>query len=134
VPRVNPMAEGKVYPDVAFALDAARVQGFAGLFDDPASVPPTVLTAAEFTVIPSIVGDPDLGLDFTRVVHGSQEYEYRRPLTAGEDLTARARLVSIRQRGDTGFLTIETELLDPDGTVVAVCRSLMIERGAREPA
>jgi acyl dehydratase len=120
-----------VYPDVAFDLDAGISQGFADLFGDPATIPPTVLTAAEFAVIPTIVTDPGVGLDFSRVVHGSQEYEYRRPLVVGERLTARARLSSIRQRGDTGFLMIETELRDPDGTIVAVCRSLMIERASR---
>jgi hypothetical protein len=128
VPRVNPAAQGTTYPDVVFELDGARVRGFAELFGDPAAIPPTVLTAAEFVVIPTIVADPDLGLDFTRVVHGSQDYEYRRPLTVGERLVVRARLASIRQRGDTGFLTIETELLGDDGSVAALCRSLMIER------
>ena len=130
MPRVDAAAQGKTYPDVAFELDPARLRGFAELFGDPASIPPTVLTAAEFAVIPSIVGDPDLGLDFTRVVHGSQEYEYRRPLRVGERLLARARLASIRQRGDTGFLTIETELIAQDGSTAAVCRSVMIERAA----
>jgi acyl dehydratase len=129
VRRVNPAAQGRTYPDLGFDLDQTRVGGFAELFGDPAAIPPTVLTAAEFAVIPAIVGDPELGLDFSRVVHGSQEYEYRRPLTVGERLVARARLASIRQRGDTGFLTIETELIGQDGAVAAVCRSLMIERG-----
>jgi hypothetical protein len=126
---VNPAVQGKAYPDVAFELDASRVRGFAELFGDPAAIPPTILTAAEFAVIPAIVADPELNLDFTRVVHGSQEYEVRRPLVVGERFTARARLASIRLRGDTGFLTIETELLGEDGSTAAVCRSLMIERG-----
>ena len=66
-------------------------------------------TAAEFAVIPSIIGDPDLGLDFSRVVHGSQEYEYRRPLSVGERFVARARLASIRQRGSRVSLGEEAE-------------------------
>jgi acyl dehydratase len=127
---VNPAAEGKTYPDVPFELDPDHVARFGALFDDPTAVPPTVLTAAEFAVIPSIVGDPELGLDFARVVHGSQEYVFRRPLAVGERLRARTRLASIRLRGGAGFLTIETELLDDDDGVAAVARSLMIERDA----
>jgi hypothetical protein len=125
---MNPAMEGKTYPDVAFEVDAARAGGFASLFGDPSAVPPTLMTAAEFSVIPTIVGDPELDLDFARVVHGSQEYEYARPLAVGEPLTVRARLASIRQRGDTGFLVIETQLLAEDGSIAAVGRSLMIER------
>ncbi len=128
VPRVNPEAEGKTYPDVEFEVDRDRARGMASLFGDPAAIPPTLMTAAEFTVIPTIVGDPELDLDFTRVVHGSQEYEYVRPLVIGERVTVRTRLASVRQRGDTGFLVIETQLLAADGSVAAVGRSLMIER------
>jgi acyl dehydratase len=126
---MNPAAEGKRYPEVAFDVDPERARGFAELFGDPSPVPPTLFTAAEFAVIPTIVGDPELDLDFRRVVHGSQEYEYRRSLRPGERLRARARLASIRQRGDAGFLVIETELVGQDGEVAALGRSLMIERG-----
>ena len=50
-------------------------------------MPPTFLTAAEFAVLPHVIGDPELALDFRKVVHGSQEYEFHRPLRVGETLT-----------------------------------------------
>lgn len=125
---MNPAAEGKTYPEVAFEIGADLSRGFASLFDDPVRVPPTLPTAAEFALIPTIVADTELGLDLTRVVHGSQEYRYLRPLIVGERLTARARLASIRRRGATGFLTIETELRGDDGAVAVVARSTLIER------
>ena len=128
--RVNPEAEGKVYPEVAFVVATDRARMFADLFADPTDVPPTFPTAAEFSAIPAIVADPDLDLDFTRVVHGSQEYEYRRPLVPGERLTARTRLASIRRRAGQSFLTIETELVGSDHAVAVVGRSMLIERGA----
>lgn len=125
---MNPAAEGKVYAEVDFAVDGDRARRFASLFGDPAPIPPTLVTAAEFSVIPTIVGDPDLDLDFARVVHGSQEYEYVRPLEVGERLTVRSRLASIRQRAAVGFLTIETELIGEDGSVAVIARSMLIER------
>jgi acyl dehydratase len=83
---------------------------------------------AEFAVVPAIVTDPELALDFTRVVHGDQEYEHRRPLRIGETLTVRSTITSIRQKGGLAFLTIETELVGDDGNVAAIGRSTMIER------
>jgi hypothetical protein len=127
---VNPAVEGKVYGPVTFLLDAERVRAFQGLLGGPDGVPPTFLTAAEFTLLPEIVGDPELDLDFGRVVHGSQAYEYRRPLQVGEALEVEARLTSIRHRGGSGFLTIEMTVSGVDGAPAAVTRSLMIERGA----
>jgi acyl dehydratase len=125
---MNPAAEGTVYPDVPFVVEPARVAAFRRVFGVTEGVPPTFVTAAEFTVFPHVIGDPNLALDFTRVRHGSQEYEYARPLREGETLSVRARIDSIRQKGDTGFLTVVMELLDDDGRLVCTARSQMVER------
>jgi acyl dehydratase len=126
---MNPAAEGTVYPDVPFMIDPARVAAFREVFGVTGGVPPTFVTAAEFAVFPQVIGDPNLGLDFTRVLHGSQEYVYERALREGERLSVRARIDSIRQKGDTGFLTVVMELRDGDGELVCTARSQMVERG-----
>ena len=72
-------------------------------------MPPTFLTAAEFTVFPQVIGDPRLALDFTRVVHGTQGYVYERPLREGETVVLSASIESVRVRAGTGFLTIAME-------------------------
>ena len=128
---LNAALEGKVYPDATFTVDEQRVNMFcAALGEAWRIVPPTFASAAEFAVFPLIVADAELGLDFTRVVHAEQEYEWRRPFRIGEVLTVHSRIASIRQKAGNGFLTIETELLDPDGTLVVLARATMIERGA----
>jgi acyl dehydratase len=127
---MNPAAEGTVYPDVPFVVDPGRVAAFRTVFDQAQGVPPTFVTAAEFSVFPQVIGDPRLALDFTRVVHGSQEYAYERPLREGETLTVRARIESVKTKGATGFLTIVMELRDDVGEVVCTTRSQMVERAA----
>ena len=92
-------------------------------------MPPTILTAAEFTVLPTIVADPRLDVDFTRVVHGSQEYDFARRSREGERLTVKARLESVRVRAGTGFVTVVTDLVDEAGGHVCHRRSSMVERG-----
>ncbi len=125
---MHPQAEGTTYPEVAFFVDPQRVAAFREVFGQAEGVPPTFVTAAEFQVIPTVVSDPRVGVDFSRVVHGSQEYAYARPLREGETLTLRARLASIRSKGGSDFLTIETTLRDAEGAVVCTARSVMIER------
>jgi hypothetical protein len=127
---MNAAAAGKVYPDAPFTVDPDRVAAFRSVFDEPSGVPSTFVTAAEFTVIPNIVADPDLGLDFSRVLHGNQEYEFRRPLEEGETLTIRTRIESIRDMGGNGFLLLVTSLVEPGGDVVCTARSTLIERAA----
>jgi hypothetical protein len=129
VRSVNPAAEGTTYPEVSFEVTPARVKAFADVFGGGPGVPPTLLATAEFTVMPTIIADPRLGMDFTRVVHGSQEYEYLRAPKVGETLIFRARLDSVKVRGRNGFLTIVMDVVDGSGSLVARCRSTMIERG-----
>jgi acyl dehydratase len=131
VRRVNAAAEGKTYDQVAFEITEERVRAFQELFGGPPGVPPTILTAAEFTVFPQVIGDPELGLDFARVVHGTQEYVFHRPLRIGETLQVQPRIASIRHKGGNGFVVIETQMRGVDGAAAAVARSTMIER---EPA
>ena len=128
---MDPAAEGITYPDLRFSVDPDRVATFARVVGQTTpGVPPTFLTAAEFSVFPQVIGDPRLALDFTRVVHGTQEYAYERPLRLGETLTLTPSIESVRVRAGTGFLTIRVEVRDDDGALVATTRSMMIERGA----
>lgn len=121
-------AAGKVYPEARFTLDRERVAAFRAVFDEPGGVPATFATVAEFLVIPDVVADPDLGLDFSRVLHGSQEYEFKRPLEEGETLVIRTRIDSIREMGGNGFLVLVTDLMEPGGDLVCTARSTLIER------
>ena len=126
---MNPEAEGTVYPAVDVVVDPERVAAFRALFGIDDGVPPTFVTAAEFAALPQVLADPELAVDFARVVHGSQDYEYGRPLHEGETLQVRARIESIRHKGGTGFLTVAIDLVDADGETVCTARSQLFERG-----
>jgi acyl dehydratase len=131
VRSVRASAAGKSYHDVSLVIDPARVAAFGRLFGEQRTVvPPTFLTAVEFAIFPEIVGDPDLALDLSRVVHAEQEYEWHRPLVVGERIVARSRIASVRERGDGGMVSIETDVLDDGGERIARCRATMLERGS----
>ncbi|MFB3739863.1 MAG: MaoC family dehydratase N-terminal domain-containing protein [Candidatus Velamenicoccus archaeovorus] len=129
---MNRALEGKVYPEISFAVDAERVARFRSAVGDRSggAVPPTFVTAIEHACFGPLIGDPELGLDYARVVHGEQAYEWHRPLQVGETVTARPRIASIRRKGGLGFLEIETEVRDAAGAVVVIGRFSLIERGA----
>ena len=128
---MNTSVAGKVYPEATFVVEPERVEAFRSVFDETHGVPSTFVTAAEFAVMPVIAGDPELDLDFTRVLHGGQEYSFHRPLEASETLIVRSRIGSIRSVGGNAILTIVTELVDASGDVACTARSTLIERGER---
>lgn len=127
---MNAEAAGTIYQDRQFVLDPERVAAFRRIFGGDAGVPPTFVTAAEFAVFPEILADDRVGLDLSRVVHGSQAYVMHRPLVEGETLIARARIDSIHVRAGNGFLVLVTELVSAEGQVVVTARSTMVERAA----
>jgi acyl dehydratase len=73
--------------------------------------------------------DQELGIDYAMVVHGEQEYEWRRPIVVGDVLRATPRIADIYARGPNEFLVIEAEITDQAGEVVCVARTTLLSRG-----
>src|SRR5947208_14785867 len=111
---------GKEYGEVSFEVDRARVVQFADAIGDADEryrseepvAPPTFPTVLQIATGGQIVLDPELGLDYSRVVHGEQEYVIERPLKAGDHLVATPRIADIFAKGPNEFLV--TEPLIPD--------------------
>jgi len=74
----------------------------------------------------------DLGLDMRRVLHGEQEFEYVKPVYAGDSLTGQGRISSVEKRpgkrgGEMTLVTLETEYKNQKGEVCMYSRSTIIE-------
>jgi acyl dehydratase len=74
----------------------------------------------------------ELGLNFMTLVHGEQEFEYTRPIEAGETLTLTGRIADLYQKqGSNGmldFAVLETEAVDAAGQPVFFSRNTLISR------
>ncbi len=74
----------------------------------------------------------ELGLNFMTLVHGEQEFEYTRPIKAGETLTLTGRIADVyEKRGSNGvldFAVLETEAVDAQGKPVFFSRNTLISR------
>jgi acyl dehydratase len=79
-----------------------------------------------------VVLDQDLGLNYMVVVHGEQEFVWRRPVVVGDVLTAVPRIADIYAKGTNEFLVIEAEVKDASGETVAISRTTLISRGTAE--
>jgi hypothetical protein len=91
-------------------------------------VPPTYAFVGVFQSAAGVVLDPDLKVDFGRLVHGEQEFTWDRHPEVGEDLTATSRVAGDEERRGLRFLTIETEIAGPGGDAVARSRMLDVIR------
>ncbi len=128
---MNRALVGKEYAALPFSVEEDGVRRFAAAVgEEGASVPPTFATAAELAALAQVVGDPELHMDFARVVHGEQEYEWDRPLSIGDVLSVAPRIAEIRARAGHEFLVVETQMRDAAGERVLLARSTLIARGS----
>lgn len=140
---------GKEYPGIVYEVGREKIREFAQavgetnpIYHEPeaakaASHPEQVAPLTFPTVLhlrsgPQVVMDQELGLDYSLVVHGTQEFEYGRPIVAGDVLRARPRIAEITSKGPHEFLTIETTMTDASGEVVCIARATLISRGTAE--
>ena len=74
----------------------------------------------------------ELGLNFMTLVHGEQEFEYVRPVKAGETLTLSGKIADIYEKtgssGTLDFVVLETEARDAAGKPVFYSRNTLISR------
>jgi len=73
---------------------------------------------------------PELGLDFSRVVHGDQRFVHHRPIVAGDLLTSVVHIDAIRVAAGNDIVSLRIEVTDPTGAAVCTAHSTLVARGA----
>lgn len=104
--------------------DAARAAGHSDVI-----APPTFLIVLSMRSQTALMEDPDLGLDYSRVVHGDQLFTHHRPIRAGDSLSAELHVDGIRSAAGNDMLTVRCEITDAAGEPVSTARSMLVVRG-----
>ncbi len=143
---VNVDAEGRSYgPFEPYEVTRVKIQEFADAVDalsgahrdaavakaegyDDVVAPTTfavvIAQQAEFHV----VVDPEVGVDFSKVVHADERFTYTRPLVAGDMISTTVHIDKITQRAGISMVTTRAELADVEGDHVATVTSTLAVR------
>lgn len=105
--------------------DAARALGHPDVI-----APPTFPFVVTFRASRAVIEDPDLGIDYSRVVHGEQRFAYARPVRAGDTLATTVTIESVRSAGGHDMVTTRSEVHAADGELVVTAYSTLVVRGA----
>ena len=106
---------------------AARAAGYADVI-----APLTFTTVLNLRAINEIVADPQLGLDYGRMVHGDQSFEYHSPVVAGDRLVTTASVEAIMHRAGSDFITLRAEITTTGGEPRVTARAQLVVRAAEE--
>ncbi len=105
-------------------LEAARAAGHRDLV-----APPMFAVVYSSPVLMPALFDPEIGLDFARMVHGAQEFAWGPLVLAGDEITTEAELVSQDERAGMAFFVFETRSANQDGERVCTGTWTNIVRG-----
>lgn len=106
-------------------VEAARQLGHPDVV-----APPTFLTTLQFRfALEGPVVDPELGLDYSLVVHGEQRFVHHRPVHAGDVLTTSSSITDIRDAGRNELMTTRISVTDAAGEPVCDMYSTLVSRG-----
>jgi acyl dehydratase len=113
--------------------DAAREQGM------PGAIAPPTFTVTQIFEVPREQRESSLGanLEYSRVLHGEQEFSIKRLPLVGETLKGTMRIAKdFEKQGKRGgsmrFVTYETKFTDPDGDEVLTALYTLIQT-AKDP-
>ena len=126
-------------PEATMHVELGKIREFArAVKDDKAAYRDGTLAPATFLMtLAHWIGDMGqtrsaVKLDFLRLLHGEQEFEYVKPIRAGDVLRFRSRTKEVfEKQGKRGgkmlFIVGETEFKNQRDEVVAYSRNTVIE-------
>lgn len=138
---------GRTYAPVTYAVGREKVREFARatgetnpLHEDPEAAraaghadvvaPPMFAVVFSAPALAAALFDPEVGLDFARMVHGGQEFAWGPLVVAGDEITTEAEVLSIQERQGLGFFVFETRSTNGRGERVCTGTWTNIVRGA----
>ncbi|MFC8178768.1 MaoC family dehydratase N-terminal domain-containing protein [Rhodococcus sp. NPDC057297] len=145
-------SEHRVLDSVTIEVETGKIREFARATGatDRVHTDDSAATAAGFDSLPAtpthvvVAGHHrnqqefvrSLGLAIERIVVGSVEWEYARPLVAGDRITGTRRVVDDttkegKRGGSMRLVTLETDWVDDSGRTVVTQREVLIERGGK---
>ncbi len=105
--------------------EAARAAGYPDVI-----APPTFAIALTLEAANVVLGDPQVSLDYSRVVHGEQRFVHHRPIRAGDRLVATTTIEAVRSVAGNDLLTTRVDVATEDGEPVCSATAMLVARGA----
>ena len=122
--REYALAVGETDP-VHLDLEAARAAGHRDLV-----APPMFCVVYSGPALGPALFDPEVGIDFARMVHGGQEFRWGPLVVAGDEITTTLSVKDVSERGPMGFFVFESVSTNQEGETVCVGTWTNIVRGA----
>lgn len=138
---------GRVYPPTApYEVGREKIREFADAVKDPnpayrdpaaaralgyddVIAPPTFAIVVTLPAGHQVIDDPELGIDYSRVVHGEQRFVHTRPVRAGDVLQVVVTVDKIRAAAGNDLVTTRADVTTVAGEAVLTAFGTLVARG-----
>lgn len=107
-----------------FDVEVAKRAGYSDVV-----APTTFAVVLQEQTLRQLIADEEVGLDFSRVVHGDQSFTYSRPIVAGDELCSTLTITAVKTLGVHQMITAESVVVDVEGEHVVTAVSTLVVRG-----
>jgi acyl dehydratase len=132
---VGPSLTGRTFPPTApFEVTEERLAAFAAAtgtpYDEGGPAPATFPIVVAFAAMQQLIDEPEVGIELHHVVHGAQKFSHRRPVRAGDRLTAELTVTGLRQVAGTDIISTSSAIADADGSTVCTAEATLVHRAS----
>ena len=93
--------------------EAARAAGYADVV-----APPMFAVVFQGRAVTPVLFDPEVGIDFAHMLHGSQEFRWGPLVVAGDEIATTTAVKEVAQRAGLSFYVFETVSRNQRGETV----------------
>ncbi len=126
---LNPDSVGRTFTGAdVVTVTQSEIDAFADVLgeSDKSVAPPTFSIRITLAQSQQLLSDPDVGLDWTRLVHGDQKFQIHRPIVAGDQLRCSSTIENYKVAAGNEIVTVRSDLHAGGQLVVSTWSTLVV--------
>jgi hypothetical protein len=126
---INPDSVGRTFDGAgSVTVSQSEIDDFCAVISETNTsvAPPTFSIRISLSQYESILTQPEIAIDWTRLVHGDQKFEIFRPVVAGDVFKCSATIETLRVAAGNEIISVRSDLHSGTELVVSSWSTLVV--------
>jgi hypothetical protein len=126
---LNPDSVGRTFEGAeSVNISQSEIDAFCAVLseNDTTVAPPTFAIRITLEQSQEVLSNPEIGLDWSRVVHGDQRFVINRPIVAGDSFKCSSTIENYKVAAGNEIVTVRSDLHSDNQLVVSTWSTLVV--------
>jgi hypothetical protein len=126
---LNPDSVGRTFEGAeSVNVSQSEIDAFCAVLseNDTTVAPPTFAIRITLEQSQEVLSNPEIGLDWSRVVHGDQRFVINRPIVAGDSFKCSSTIENYKVAAGNEIVTVRSDLHSDNQLVVSTWSTLVV--------